>query len=259
MKRLFWLSFILLGVITAVQSASTAVGQVQMEASNNCPGTNLLINPSFEGVFSAYNPPGGHPSCPWGPCMTAQVAAGWTPWWRIHNENDPEYIMRMPEFKPAEAYFTNPDRVRSGERAQQYFTFYSTHEAGLLQQATAVVGERYCLSVWGHSWSAQDSDDAWSGPEQGELHQKVGIDPTGGTDWLSPHIVWSDPGLGRIQSDLYGEFVTTAVAQNNIITIFLYSQPRWAVKHNDVYWDDARLTRDGVVFTEQQFLPLVLR
>ncbi|MCA9980612.1 MAG: hypothetical protein KDD89_07265 [Anaerolineales bacterium] len=254
MKRLFWLGFGLFGLLVLVTAVQAEPAEPNTDPRVNtavvqdaCTGDNLLTNPSFEGQFNVYNPPGGHPSCIWGPCMTAQMADGWTPWWRIHNDNDPEYIFRMPEYKPAESFYTNPDRVRTGDRAQQYFTFYSTHEAGLRQQVSATPGETYCFSAWGHSWSAQDSGDAFSGPEDGQLFQKVGIDPTGGTDWTSPDIVWSDAGLGRIQYDVYGEFVVTAVAESPTITVFTYSQPRYAVKHNDVYWDDARLTKAQIV------------
>lgn len=256
MKRMFWLGCLLMGMLGIV---NTAVGQEPIEpeppdprihtavVQDACPGENLLQNPSFEGDYSVYNPPGGHPSCIWGPCMTAQMAAGWTPWWRIHNDDDPEYIFRMPEYKPAESFYTNPDRVRSGDRAQQYFTFYSTHEAGVYQQVSATPGETYCFSAWGHSWSAQDSGDAFSGPEDGQLNQMVGIDPRGGTDWTSSSVIWSDGGQGRMQYDYYGEFVVTAVAESETITVFTYSQPRYAVKHNDVYWDDAQLTTTAVV------------
>jgi hypothetical protein len=249
-----------MGVATAVflfapsPLASQQITELIVEDA--CPGNNLLINPSFEGAYQTYvPPPPGHPSCIWGPCMTAQMASGWTPWWRIHNDSDPEYIFKMPEYKPAEAVFTNPSRVRTGERAQQYFTFYSTHEAGFWQKTTAVPGQTYCFTVWGHSWSAQDDADAYAGPEDGQLYQKIGIDPTGGTDWRSSQIVWSDSGLGRIQYDVYGQFVVTAVAQAPTITVFTYSQPKWAVKHNDVYWDDAHLSQ--TTFVPQASLQLV--
>jgi hypothetical protein len=203
-----------------------------------CVGVNLLTNPSFEGPYSSYDPPPNFPDCPFGICTTAQMAAGWTPYWRSHNPADPEWIMRMPEYKPAELWHVNPDRVRHGSRAQQLFTFWGTHEAGFYQRVAVQPGASYCFSIWGHSWSTMD-DETYSGPETGQLVQKIGIDPTGGTNWQSSAIVWSGE---REQYDVYGLFEVEAVAQASAVTVFVYSQPSWAVKHNDVYWDDARLT-----------------
>ncbi len=199
---------------------------------------NLVENPSFEGQYSAYIPPNGHPDCPAGICVTAQMAPDWIPWWRSHDPNDPDYIIRMPEYKPADPDFQDPPRVRSGEAAQQFFTFFSTHEAGFFQKIPVIPGLDYNFQIWGHAWSAQDDDDAYSGPEDGELYQKVGIDPTGGDDWQSSTIVWS---AERLQYDTFGLFQISATAQSPTMTVFVYSRPNFPVKHNDVYWDDAGL------------------
>ncbi|MDX1614137.1 MAG: hypothetical protein R3300_07485 [Candidatus Promineifilaceae bacterium] len=199
---------------------------------------NLLFNPSFEGQYSAYVPPGGHPDCPWGVCATAQMAPGWTPYWQSHDDADDPWIIRMPEYKRAETGIPGPPRVHSGSAAQQYFTFYGTHRAGFYQRVDVIPGQAYCFEVWGHSWSAQD-DDYLTGPEDGELLQNLGIHPQGSTDWTSAAVVW---GEGRIQPDTYGLFGVCTEAQAETITVFTFSEPRWAVKHNDVYWDDASLS-----------------
>jgi hypothetical protein len=199
---------------------------------------NLVQNPSFEGQYMAYVPPTPHPDCPAGICVTAQMANGWTPWWRSHDPNDPDYIIRMPEYKPADPNFNDPPRVRSGEAAQQYFTFFSTHEAGFLQQVPVISGADYLFQIWGHSWSAQDDDDAYSGPEDGQLFQNVGLDPTGDDDWQSDNIIW---GTERLQYDTYGFFSISATAESPTMTVYVYSRPNIPVKHNDVYWDDAAL------------------
>jgi hypothetical protein len=200
--------------------------------------SNLLINQSFEGQYTSYIPPNGHPDCQAGVCTTAQMADGWSPWWRSKS-SDPDDTDVNPEYKPAEAV-DFPNRVVSGERAQQYFTFYRTHEAGMWQQVSGLTpGTTYCFSIWGHSWSADDDDDALSGPAYGVLQQKVGIDPTGGNDWQSGDIIWS---AEREQYDVFGLFKITVEAQADTITVFTYSNPVWSVKHNDVYWDDAILS-----------------
>jgi hypothetical protein len=222
------------------RQAAAARWQPLTPADAECAGPNLLHNPSFEGEYHAWEPPGGHPDCPWGVCNTAQMADGWTPFWRSHNPDDPAHIIVMPEWKPALDIFTNPDRVRSGARAQQWFTFHATHDAGIYQRVTGITpGLDYCLSVWGHAWSSQES--VWTDPDDhGFLRQWIGIDPTGGTDYLSPNIVWTEPAL---QYDIYGLFKLPAVrAQTEAMTVFFRSEPMWAFKHNDVYWDDAKLT-----------------
>lgn len=220
-------------------TASSFPNESLRQGGGECQGANLLLNPSFEGQYSAYIPPNGHPDCPAGICNTAQMAPNWTPWWLSHDPDDPPYIIRMPEYKPADPIFTDPVRVRTGEAAQQYFTFFSNHKAGFYQQAAVAPGALLCFSIWGHSWSAQDDDDAYSGPEDGHLVQKIGIDPTGGTEWQSTNIIW---GSEREQYDQYGLFEIQAVAQSPIVTVFVYSYPEFPVKHNDVYWDDAFLS-----------------
>ncbi len=221
---------------------------------------NLLQNPSFEGEYQVYNPPGGIPQCPFGPCTSVRTAPGWSPWWRAQG-SDPLYY-KMPEFTAAEESkrWYGPPRARSGDAAQQLFTLYSTHEAGVYQKVPVEPGVTYCFSAWGHSWTANDDPipeknhsscpspqgvgDACSGPEDGLYRQKIGLDPAGGSDWTSPTVVWSDQGShpnGRLQYDSFGLFIVTATAQTSQMTVFLYGQPDYPVKHNNGYWDDATL------------------
>jgi hypothetical protein len=144
----------------------------------------------------------------------------------------------MPEYKAGQTIHTDPMRVRSGTASQAYFTFWHTHEAGFYQQINVTAGATYCYSVWAHSWSAEDDDNAYTGPMVGNLRQRVGIDPSGGTSWQSSEILW---GALRVQADFYEPFVVTATAQTDTMTVYAYSQAEWAVKHNDTYWDDANL------------------
>ncbi len=213
-----------------------------------CQGTNLLQNPGFEGPYTTYQfPPPGHPDCQtWDPeepnqyCERAQMPVGWHPRWLPDGAE--EWII-MPEYTASTPDQVNPDRVRSGEKSLHYWSFWTRHESAVHQQVTAVPGVTYCFSAWGHAWSDRISENWYSAtpdrPEDdGQLYQKVGIDPTGGTDWQSPTVIWSE---ARKQYDYFGEFVITATAQAEQITVFIWSRTEVPVKHNEAYWDDAFL------------------
>ena len=72
---------------------------------------------------------------------------------------------------------------------------------------------------------------------------KVGIDPTGGTNFASDQVRWSE---ASVSLDAYRRFEVTATVQGPTVTVFLYSEPLhhslqdlWF--HNASYWDDASL------------------
>ncbi len=245
--------FVVMGLIVGLvqagekMGAATAVFPPNAPTASSCTGDNLLSNPDFEDEYTTYlMPPPGHSDCqtwdsaqPNQYCTRAQMPSGWAPFWR--DDPRPEtWINIMPEYTDSTPDQVNPDRVLSGDRSLHYFSFYSTHEGGAYQQATAVPGGLYCFSAYGQSWSATTSTDWYSDPDpgNGELFQKVGIDPTGGTDWTSPNIIWSDE---REQYDYFDLFEIEAIAQADTITVFLYSRPNKPAKHNDVYWDNATL------------------
>jgi hypothetical protein len=73
-----------------------------------------------------------------------------------------------------------------------------------------------------------------------DMHLRVGIDPTGGTDPFSPNVVWS---VEAPAWDTWAHFQVQAIAQSNTITVFTHSHPEWdwARANNDVYIDDATL------------------
>ncbi len=221
---------------------------VSTATSAICAGENLLQNSDFEGEYTKYIFPGGHPDCQDydhdginETCERANMPAGWHPRW-LPDGTEP-YII-MPEYTASTPDQVNPDRVLSGEKSLHYWSFWSRHESAVHQQVTAVPGATYCFSVWGHAWSDRSSDDWYSATpdrpdDDGQLYQKVGIDPTGGTDWQSPTVIWSD---AHKQYDYFGEFVITATAQAEQVTVFMWSRAEVPVKHNEVYWDGAFLS-----------------
>lgn len=224
------------------------VGTVLVLFALNRPATaqesNLLANPSFEGQFSSYVPelPQEVADCSLGVCTTAQVPAGWKPWWVKERPTDVN-----PEFKPATRDIGG-NRVRSGDRAAQYFSFWSTHKAGLRQTVTVPTNSVVLFTVWGHSW-LQEIDGVLTSDYAGTSNMRIGIDPTGGIDAYSPSIVWS----GFQQAfDSYTLFSVQTQAVGDKVTVFTFSapdvnpnSPTAGFKHTDIYWDDASLTVVG--------------
>jgi hypothetical protein len=229
--------------------ASTATNPLTLTVGDEevCVGTNLLVNPSFEGDYPVYVMAApGHPDCqtwfddqPNQYCERVKLADDWHPYW-LNTPRTENWMNIQPEYVPSLPH-EQPPRVRSGDKSQHYFSFWSTHEGGLMQQVSAVANGRYCFSSWGHAWSSRETLSGWlSDPtDHGDLFQRVGIDPTGGTDWQSPNVVWGEM---RMQYDEFGLFSVEAVAEAELITVFIWSKANVPVKHNDVYWDDARLT-----------------
>ena len=227
---------------TPQQPLTTTIGDEAV-----CVGTNLLANPSFEGSYPVYVMPApGHADCqtwfddqPNQYCERVKLADNWHPYW-LNTPRTEGWMNIQPEYVPSLPH-EQPPRVRSGEKSQHYFSFWSTHEGGLMQQVSALENGRYCFSSWGHAWSSRETLSGWlSDPnDHGQLYQRVGIDPTGGTDWQSPTVIWGEM---RMQYDEFGLFSVESVAEADTITVFLWSRPNIPVKHNDVYWDDATLT-----------------
>ena len=184
---------------------------------------NLLQNPSFEDTYGADG------------VRELLVSAGWHAWW-VEYEGDEGYILRRPECKSA-FHYIHGNRVKSGEYAQQCFTFYGTHEMGLYQQVKVASGQKLRFSIWVQVWSTSLKASPVS-ELPGNVKVSVGIDPTGGTDPHSPIIHWSD------DIDAYDSWhfqFVEEVAQSRTVTVFTRSRAEFAVIHNDVYWDEAGL------------------
>jgi len=204
-------------------------------------GTNLLVNPGFEGQYGSYVPetPQEQTDCPVGVCTTAQVPHGWKPWWVKERPTDVN-----PEFKPAE----DSQRIRSGTRAAQYFSFWTTHKSGLRQTVTVPENAVVTFTIWGFSWM-NELDDPCCSDGNATPNMRIGIDPTGGTNPYSPSVVWSGFQQPR---DVYALFSVEAQAQGSQVTVFTFSapdvnpqSPDYGYKHTDMYWDDASLTASG--------------
>jgi LysM repeat protein len=187
---------------------------------------NLLRNPGFEGSYT-----------PWSGINEIQVASDWTPWWVERQPGDPGGINHRPEYKEAAGWLF-PDRVHSGSSAQQWFTFYSTHTAGMYQKVFGIQpGARLQFSIWAQVWSSSE-DDPGQSVEPGQINLQIGLDPTGNTDPWAGTVAWSPI---HNQYDTWLQVAIEASAQTDTVTVFMISAPLFPVKHNDTYWDDAVL------------------
>ncbi len=190
-----------------------------------CPasGQNLIINPSFEGQFK-----------PFGAFVELNTAPNWFPWWK-----DGENNLR-PEFKPAEVT-TAPGRIHSGNTAQQYFKSFGQFKAGLYQSVFNVpVGSRLQFSAFGQAWSCEEFNMCPNGNSvnPANMLMRVGIDPTGDTSYEAGTVIWSDY---FNPLDQWQIACVSAVAERDIVTVYLWASPDGPRQNQDVYWDDASL------------------
>ncbi|MEA3407196.1 MAG: SdrD B-like domain-containing protein [Chloroflexota bacterium] len=197
---------------------------IAMPVLADCPG-NVAVNPGFEHGFSMR---GGAPE--------VSVANGWHPFWKEGPRQEEGYNHR-PEFKPEDAARFGYERVREGNWGQKMFTTYATHHAGILQQIGVPQGSVVSLSAWAQAWSStEDNPDRSKG---GKYYLSVGIDPTGGTDFTSGNVVWSER---NTTLDQWVQLKVQARAQAGTVTVFLRGDVEWPVKHNDAYFDDVCVT-----------------
>ena len=219
---------------------------------------SCVVNGGFEGGWgreTAYwTVEGGPYDTEFGEVFTPE---GWVTWWREGFEcaGTADWVTGRPEVKVITRV---PDgaRVRSGERAVQWFTFWRCHEGGLYQRVPAVPGKVYSARAFGHSWYSRCSSRPHGPPldtdcetEIGWAHDwlSVGIDPMGGVDPLAASVVWGE------EREVYGEYddvglQVDVVAEGEWVTVFLRAEASHPLKHNDVYWDDVAVWEEYVVY-----------
>jgi hypothetical protein len=163
---------------------------------------------------------------------TQLTATGWAPWWYPQQEGDPDWRHRVPVYQPG---------ALEGSKVQQLSTPWGTHDAGLLQQAPAAVGNRYELTVEGQAWSSEE-ETAGSHTEASDVNVQIGIDPTGGLDPTSPLVRWSEVAqpLGRWQ-----KLTLTVAAEASIVTVYLRSAPGLPKRQQSIFWRNAVLSPIG--------------
>jgi len=224
-QKIFFFTILLLA--SFIRSATS----VPVLASPARQQGNLIQNPGFEGNYRA-----------WSGIAEIQVASNWTPWWWDNPTHEPAYF--RPEYKRASAAVF-PKRVLSGDAAQQWFTFHASHLAGMYQQVFNVTpGQNYRFTIWAQVWSSLE-DDPNTSILPANPHLQIGIDPSGNWDPGSPNIVWSPEASMSSVIDQWVMLGVEATAQNNVVTVFMRTNPEFANKHNDMYWDQASLEAVG--------------
>ena len=214
-------------------------------------GTNLLVNPGFEGVGRSIDNSQPNPDnwtrdtfsgAVYGEIFTPE---GWVTWWQ---EGD----FKRPECKviPNEAPFNqSPSRIYDGYYSGMCFTFFGKQNAGYYQVVRNIpAGSIVQGSFYAHAWSCSEDSPPTSCGDPYAFYFQVGIDPNGGTDPNSQSVVWSSPAYNY---DTYGYVgpVQATVGGGGAATLFIKSYGKWPNKHNDAYYDDAALTVVSVAET----------
>ena len=213
------LSTVILMALTAAILISPTTSQGQTE--------NLLLNGDFEEGFSDWN---GDP--------LLQVATGWIPFWVTEGLDIPNNSSgKRPEFMASDSPQSSFGRAYTGQQAQLWHTKFSTAFAGIYQRVPVSTNATLRLSAWTYAWSSEGNDVLVS-QEGAWARQRVGIDPTGGTDPNSPSVAWSMP---TQYLDTWGQVSVETQAQADHVTIFLSAYPNFHLPQNDIYFDAAQL------------------
>lgn len=211
-------------------------------------GPNLLVDGGFEA------------SPPWplqGGAGDVYIAPGWQAYYL---ESPPTYVQvpsncsdtpKMPACYWMRPRFSHVDsaafanRVHGGVRAQKYYSEGRMHEAGLMQRVTGIKpGTPLRFSILMLAWQCFDTNKCGANgirsDQPGNMHLRVGLDPTGGMDPFSSSVVWSGE---QGAFDRWVEFSVQAAAKSDAVTVFTHSRAEWdfARQNNEVYLDDASL------------------
>lgn len=163
----------------------------------------LLLNPGLEEYDAPYGQFQG---------VACQVASGWQRFWL--GEGQPCWTDTRA-FAASDLGVGWVERIE-GETSQLVLST-EPYDAGLWQQVGGLVpGKGYgfaaaMLTIF--QTSAQE-------PVDGTMIKQVGIDPTGGTDSLSPGVVWSPPD-DHDQGPWDVDSITAARAVSSTMTVFI--------------------------------------
>ncbi|MCL5027108.1 MAG: hypothetical protein M1531_11560 [Chloroflexi bacterium] len=195
-------------------------------------GPNLLRNPSFEGRDDWRST-----------TSTSSVAKEWNPWWRSKAAN---------ETAPFAGYLYEPQYTRTfgdpfpisheGVGTQKLHTFSATHDGGIWQRISGLTpGTTYTFSIWAWGLTRNSDGNTSDGPN---MEKRVGIDPTGQDPFSSSvmppaNVVWSG---SDYSNDGWVKLSVSATATGDSVVVYTRSTPKFPVRWNATWWDDASLT-----------------
>jgi len=165
----------------------------------------------------------------------------------------------------------DPNRVKEGNGAWMFFSFWRHHDAGLMRRVSVEPGTKLRLTAWAHAWSnaslpghedccddgrcscgvgrqvvaiaAEDipdlNDDPWN-DALGNSVFVVGIDPNGGEDPFSLDVEWG-PAFAIYNGYAEQLEVEAVAGVGGEVTVFLRNTTLFGFKHNDAYWDQVTL------------------
>jgi LysM repeat protein len=246
----------LVALIMMLPAASALAATVQRPSSQEA-GTNLLVNPGFEGI--------GRPSdntqrndgnwtrdtfigAQYGEIYTPE---GWVTWWEEGDYKRPECKVIANE----SPFNGTPNRIHAGYYSGMCFTFFGKQNAGYYQVVRNIpAGSQVEASFNAHAWSCGEDGGSYSCGDPHSFYFRVGIDPNGGTDPFSSNIIWSAPYYHYDNYGLVGPLQAT-VGESNAATMFMQAYGKWAIKHNDAYFDDASLKLVTVAESQEETEP----
>jgi len=186
--------------------------------------TDLLQNGDFTGGTYRYTDPWGNQ------ISELELPQGW----ELFTYQEKGEIHR-PETK-VERTSPDPELVAPVWKA---FTSYSRHHYSLGQRVPVAFRTELSFYAWVFPWSS--SQDKFGESVGGSYRVRVGIDPFGGVDPESRYIKWSHKEPGYKAMDVLQELIVEAVAEAGMVTVWLQGDCEWPLKHNDAFWDGARL------------------
>ncbi len=244
LKRKGLTLFVLAFTLLALLPAPAARAEDTLSPAAQAIGTNLLVNPGFEGIGKPIDNPLPNPDnwtrdtfngVPYSEIFTPE---GWVTWWQEGEYKRPEckVIPNEPPFN------SEPVRIYQGYYSGMCFTFFGKQNAGYFQVVRDLPpGSIVEGSFYAHAWSCGEDNPPLSCGDPYAFSFQVGIDPNGGTDPFSPNIVWSAPYYHYDTFGLVGP-VQATVGPSGAVTFFIRAHGKWALKHNDAYFDSASLT-----------------
>jgi len=125
-----------------------------------------------------------------------------------------------------------------GAPAQRVWSDGGSWTAGLYQQVQATPGKGYSAKL---QWSAPRC----AGDYCTDIERRIGIDPIGGVDPLSPRVVW---GPSTWAQEAMALITASAYADASTVTVFIWT-------HHPISHGQDEVFLDGVVLIEDASLP----